>query len=41
VLTPKDDVNVSKIYTHTGDSFFVYYQVHEPISGMGGNLPPS
>ena len=31
IITPKDDVTVSKIYTHTGESYLVYYQLKNPI----------
>ncbi len=31
VITPKDDVTVSKIYTFSGESYLVYYQLKNPI----------
>jgi translation initiation factor 2D len=45
VMTPKDDITVSKVYTYSGESFLVYYQLKNPIffepEKDRGNLHPT
>ena len=45
VITPKDDVTVSKVYTFSGESYLVYYQLKNPIffepEKEKGNLHPT
>ena len=45
VITPKDEVTVSKVYTFSGDSYLVYYQLKNPVffepEKDRGNLLPT
>ena len=45
VITPKDEVTVSKVYTFSGESYLVYYQLKNPIffepEKDRGNLLPT
>ena len=45
VIAPKDEVTVSKVYTFSGESFLVYYQLKNPIffepEKEKGNLYPT